>query len=163
MVLTNEDARIILSTMATNSDWKSYFNKLEDTLELYLVDKAPGLPTGVKEFIVAVAPWFTIVGMIVAIPSLLIVLGLGKSLVPLVRVIAPGYAVWHIVFGLVSLVFRVMAIPGLFARSKRGWKFVYYSALVGLVSSLVSFNLFSGLISVVIGLYFLFQIKSYYK
>jgi hypothetical protein len=72
------------------------------------------------------------------------------------------YVVSTVILG-VSIVLELMAIPGLFARSIKGWRLLYYATLVGALSSLLSFNVLSGLVSALIGLYFLFQVKSHYK
>ena len=62
----------------------------------------------------------------------------------------------------------VAALPGLFARKMSGWKLLFYSVIInlvyGLVNSLTYFGSILGtLISVLISLYILFQVKSLYK
>jgi hypothetical protein len=43
------------------------------------------------------------------------------------------------------------------------WKLIYYVALVSAVSSLLRFDLFGLIVGTAISLYFLYQVKSYYK
>ncbi len=146
-------------------------NKLEDTLELYLVKKAPSLPKNIKQVIVNFAPWITIILMIIAIPAVLLVLGLGAIVAPFSVLMGPAatasYGFTYLVSMLilaVTIILELMAIPGLFAKSKRGWRLVYYATLVGFISNLFNpLNLIGSIISTLIGLYFLFQIKEYYK
>ena len=62
-----------------------------------------------------------------------------------------------------TLLLRLLSIPGLFAKTKAGWRMLYYSTLLNLVYAIFSYNLFSGLIGIIIGFYFLFQVREYYK
>ena len=158
----------MMKSMATKN---ASLSQLEDTLELYLVKKAPfQLPKNVKEIIVKIAPWFTLVGLIISLPLVLVAIGLGTLVAPFTAFLGPAAVVSYgvnytfsmIVLG-IALVLEAMAIPGLFARSKKGWRLVYYSMLVSLVSNLITFNIVGGLIGAVIGLYFLFQVKELYK
>ncbi len=171
MLLTKRNILIILSSMATKSnDWKSYLVQLEDVLELYLVKKVPALPENVKELIVKVAPWLTIIGIVLSVPALLAVLGLGAFVAPFAGMMGPGVA---FAYGMnyfvsmailaVALVLEALAVPGLLSRSKKGWTLVFYATLVSLVSNLVNLNFVMGLVGALIGWYFLFQVKSHYK
>lgn len=153
-----------------SASFTSYLTQLENLLEEYLVKKAPSLPKNIKEFIVKFAPWITIVIMLFAIPAVLLVLGLGALVAPFTVFLGPGYAVGYgvgyvvsMVVLALSIVLEAMAIPGLFARSKKGWQLVFYATLVGFVSNLVGFQIVSGLIGALIGLYLLFQVREYYK
>lgn len=153
------------------ADSKASMKQLEDTLELYLVKKAPfQLPKNAKDLIVQFAPWATIIIMVIAIPAVLLVLGLGALVAPFSIFLGPAgavsYSINYVLSALilaVTIVLELMAIPGLFARSRRGWRLLYYSALLGLVSNLFSFHIVNGIISALIGLYFLFQVREYYK
>ena len=108
--------------------------------------------------------------MLFAIPAVLLVLGLGALVAPFTVFLGPGYAVGYglgyvfsmVVLG-VSIVLEALAIPGLFARSKKGWKLVFYATLVGFLSNVIGFQIVAGLIGALIGLYILFQVKEYYK
>ncbi len=145
--------------------------KLEETLDLYLAKKAPSLPKNIKDAIVNFAPWITIILMVIAIPAVLLVLGLGALVAPFSVLLGPAaaasygftYLISTIILA-VTIILELMAIPGLFARSKKGWRLVYYATLIGFVSNLFHpLNIIGSLISAIIGLYFLFQVKEYYK
>ncbi|MEO7190134.1 MAG: chromate transporter [Vicinamibacterales bacterium] len=132
-------------------------------LDEYLVRKAPfQIPPGGKEWIVKYGPWITVVLLILFLPALLFVLGVGTVLVPFG---GPAYAAS---FGLATILLivqigmMVMALPGLFARKKSGWTLLFYAQLVGLVVSLASGNIIGALIGAVIGLYILFQVRTLY-
>jgi hypothetical protein len=52
-------------------------------LDYYLVQKAPfQIPDGVREIIVKFGPWITLVLLVLMLPPLLLVLGVGTVLVP---------------------------------------------------------------------------------
>ena len=148
---------------------QSGFKQLETTLNEYFGKKAPALPAGLKEIIVKVAPWLTVIGILFAIPALLALLGLGG----LVGVLSPlgGLEGIHAgvsyTIGLLLLVAAVilegLAIPGLFARSKKGWTYIFYSQLVSAVSSLLTGGIIGAVIGLIIGLYLIFQVREYYK
>jgi hypothetical protein len=133
-------------------------------LEYYLVTKAPfQIPDNVKEWIVQFGPWITIVLLVLSLPALLIVLGIGTALVPLGGV---GYATGfgYLALGLIiQLGLTVAALPGLFARKMSGWNLLFYARLVGLASSLLAGNLISALVGGLISLYILFQVRPLYK
>lgn len=151
--------------MATN-DFQSYLSKLEDTLALYLVKKAPVLPANIKEAIVKFAPWITLVVLILTLPLVLAVLGLGALVTPfafLGGVTAGTNFILTLLFSGVSLVLEALAIPGLFKRSKKAWNLIFYAALLGGIQNVVTFNLGGLLIGTLLSLYLLFQVKEYYK
>lgn len=149
------------------SSSKSLIPQLEDILDLYLVKKAPfQLPANVKEFIVKFGPYITLVLMILALPVILLALGLSAVLLPAYGV-ATGVGVGisatiGLVLAVVSLVLEAIALPGLFKRSKVGWNFLFYALLVSVLSYIIHLDILSVVFSV-ISFYFLFQIRSYYK
>jgi len=60
-----------------------------------------------------------------------------------------------------------MSISGLMNRKIQGWRYIYYSELLSIVYAvLFTYGIGSAiwsLIGVFIGLYIIFQVKSYYK
>ncbi|MFA6532465.1 MAG: chromate transporter [Patescibacteria group bacterium] len=159
-------------TATGDTDFKGMFGKLEVILEEYLVEKAPfQLPKNVKEIIVKFSPYLAILGVVMGIPGVLALLGAGTILAPLGLVggmmtgrpfLGFGYII-SVVFLGVMIVLEGLAIPGLFSRSKKGWTFIYWSALVGVVQNIISFNIGGLVIGGLISMYFLFQVKEYYK
>ena len=153
-------------TTKIKSDFKSLFNQLDSTLELYLVKKAPALPVGAKEAIVKYGPYITVVMMVMLLPVLLGVLGLSAFLMPFSYMGGLRYGLgfsFSTIFSLVVLVMQGLALPALFKRQISGWKFMYYVALIQAVQNLLRFDLGGLIIGSAISLYILFQIKSYYK
>ncbi len=81
--------------------------------------------------------------------------------------------VWvGIAFLAVEGVLYLLAYPKLKSESKAGWNLLFYGALLNLVHGVVLLfdgyyggfgRLFGTLVSSAIGLYFLFQIRAYYK
>jgi hypothetical protein len=133
-------------------------------LDFYLVNKAPfQIPDAAREWIVAWGPWITVVLLILMLPPLLLVMGIGTVLVPFA-----GYA-YATSFGLATIFLivqvglTVAALPGLFNRKLAGWTLLFYGQLIGLVFSLLSGNIVGGLIGALIGLYILFQVRGLYK
>lgn len=143
---------------------------LEKELSEYLLDKAPfHLPENVREIIVKIAPWLVVILMVIAIPAILAVFAAG-ALVSFWAAsvgVSLGTAYYiSIVFLIITVVLELIALPGLFARKRSGWVFVYYANLVSFVGNVINFSvggLISAVIGLVIGLYILFQIRSYYK
>ena len=156
----------------SKADFKGALNNLEEILEEYLVKKAPfQLPKNVKEIIVKFAPYLAILGVVMGIPGVLALLGAGTILAPLGFVggmmtgrpfLGMGYLVSIIFLG-AMVVLEALAIPGLFSKSKKAWTFIYWSALVGVVQNIISFNIGGLVIGGLISMYFLFQVKEYYK
>ena len=133
-----------------------------------LYSKVPWhFPTNVKEVIVKVGPWITLVLMVFAIPIILAALGLTALFSP----VAMMYGGYHLSLGfllagiisLLSLVFEAIALPGLFARSLKGWYLIYYAALLSALGNLIRVDIFGLIIGLAISLYILFEIKPYYK
>ena len=133
-------------------------------LDYYLVTKAPiQIPDNVKEWLVRYGPWITIVVLVLTLPALLVVLGLGAILVPFAAV---GYGTGFSLFAIgvaVEVVLTVMALPGLFARKMSGWTFLFYARLVSILARLLAGAVVSALVVGLISLYVLFQVRTLYK
>ena len=143
-----------------NSPTKS----LEEFLELYLVKKAPfALPVGVKETIVKLAPWLTVIGIVFSLPFILLALGISTVGFGLSALGSDfGYYAQLLLVG-VGIVLEVLAVPGLFKRAAGAWRLAFYAILLSLLNSLVGGHILNTIIGGVIGLYVLFQVKEYYK
>lgn len=157
---------MIHTGIGKGSDLKSIISQLDTTLEEYLVKKAPAIPANIREIIVKIAPWLTLIGVIMSIPAVLAVLGLGAMMAPFAFLggMSTG-AVFSIsiVFLVITIILEALAIPGLFSRSRKGWDMLFYATLVSAVSSIVTFNIVGLIIGTLISLYLLYQIKGYYK
>lgn len=138
--------------------------------DLFLKKIGFQLPANVKEIIVKIAPWLTIIGVVVSLPALFAIFGFGSFVAGMAAAYGVGLGTRYylgIAVLAVQLVLMGMAIPGLMKREAKGWKLIYYSALVSAVYGLFSaMNLGGAIFSLLgsaIGLYFIFQVKSYYK
>lgn len=158
-------------TETKGSDIGSIFRKLEVTLEEYLGKKAPQLPESWREIAVKLAPYLVIVSVLFGGLGFLALLGLGTFLVPLGTIggmmtgrpfLSFGFVLNTIFLGAMVLL-EGLAIPGLFSRSKKAWNFLYWSVLVGAVQNIASLNIGGLVIGGLLSMYFLFQVKEYYK
>ena len=133
-------------------------------LDYYLVGKAPfQIPDEAKEWIVKYGPWITIVLLVLTLPPLLVVLGIGAVFVPFGGV---GYAtgLGYLAFGLiVQFGLTVASLPGLFARRLSGWKLLFYARIVSLVFTLLAGGIVSALVGGLFSMYILFQVRALYK
>jgi hypothetical protein len=142
--------------------------KVDEFLELYLVKKAPALPENIKEFIVKYSPYISIVMMALMIPAVIAIFGLSSAFMPYAYMggFRPGFNFSiSTIFMVGQIALQIIALPGLFKRAKSAWRLMFYASLVGLIYSVLSgFNaVLGGLISALISLYILFQIKPLYK
>ena len=160
---------------------------LETKLDEVLGDKAPfKLPANARKTIVEYLPW---INLVLGVLTLWTAWALwhwahvANSLIDYVNTLSKTYggaqlsahrltaAIW---LGIIVLVVEgllfVAAFNGTKDRKKSGWDLLFYASLVNVVYGVViAFSDYGGvgrlittLISSVIGLYFLFQIRSYY-
>lgn len=136
------------------------------SLNVYFGQKAPALPTGVKQFLVTILPWLAIISVIFAIPAFLATLGLNSMMYSFGGLGAPyrsGTFMLVSILSLVSAILNLIAIPGLFKKSRSAWNLVFYSSLISVVGSLIVGALVSAVVSFLISMYLLFQVRSYYS
>ena len=131
--------------------------------DYYLHKKAPfQLPGEVREFLVKFGPWIALIFLLLSLPGLLIMLGVGTAFMPFGgAVYAVGFTYLTIVL-LAQLALLALALPGLFKRKMSSWRLIFYSQLIGLVFSLLSGSILGAIIGGLIGLYILFQIRPLY-
>jgi len=150
-------------------DYKSAFGQLEKMLDEYLGKKAPAMPENAKETLAAFGPYISIISIVIALPAITAILGLGSILSfmgPLAGVpyMSFGFGYYIGLIGIiVSVVFNGLAIPGLFKRTMGAWRFMYYATLASFVGSVIQGSITSALLGGLIGMYVLFQLKSKYK
>ena len=152
-----------------DANGKNVMTQLEGTLDEYFGKKAPALPQNIKEIIVKIAPYLVIISVIFTVPAILLLLGLGglaSTIAPVggARAVASLPMMWIGILLLIPVILlEVMAIPGLFSRKITAWRYVFWAQLISIISSLVTLNIAGALLSVLIGFYLLFQVKSLYK
>ena len=153
---------------------KGLVNQLEALLDGYMVKKAPfALPIGLKEFIVKVSPYLVIIFAILTLPIIFAAIGLSAFLAPFAMMgsVMGGYgygwgfglgAIISLIAAVIVLIVEVMAVPGLFKRTKGAWRLVFYATIISLIGSILSFNIVGGIIGAIISWYILFQVKDMY-
>lgn len=147
-----------LSSPAPNS----YLQKLEQWLQVNLVEKAPPLPNHIAATVLKVAPWVMVVLLVIAASQFFGYLGGGAFW--LRGDDGAGAMRWliYMLFALALAAFRALSLPGLFNRTATGWRLAYYAMLVGALSSILHFNL-PALVLNGAFLYVLFQVRNYYR
>jgi hypothetical protein len=128
------------------------------------------LPAGAKDFIVSIAPWLSLIFGVILVLTSIGGLGLFGALAPLSMYAGVGgSAMWLMVYSVLGIAqgaLMVLAFSGLKSKKLAGWNWLFWAEIVGLVSPLVSLRfggLLGAVVGAIIGFYFLFQIKSYYK
>lgn len=145
------------------------FDKLLDKLIAYLGDlykKAPDLPKNIRDFIVTVIPWFSLVVGVLGVLGMLAAIGALTVFSPAVVMgggigTAAGLSL-AVVFGLIESVITLIAVPSLMKKKAMGWRLLFISQSLGVVSTILTVTL-GGLIGAAIGFYILYQIKLSYK
>lgn len=149
----------MLNLLLENQTVLNLVKQLEDTFS-----KAPHLPKGLNEFFVKIAPYMALLGGVLSllagpILGLLSVLTLNPMIV-LMTVVAA-------VLSLVNAALLLSAFSPLKNREMRGWLLLFWSDLLGAVQVLFSIFLrqasITSLISLLIGFYILFEMKSFYS
>jgi hypothetical protein len=75
----------------------------------------------------------------------------------------------NLLLGIVSAVLLLMAFPGLKARVKKGWNFVFYSQVISVIGGVAMavlgypYGIVGTIIGAAIGFYILFEVRSHYK
>lgn len=141
----------------------AFLQDIEKLGDEYLVEKAPfTLPADIKDFIVKASPYITIISLIISLPAIIALLGFGTVFA---AVLPAAGIILVLTMGLtaVSFVLQAMAIKPLFARASLGWKYSFYASLLSFLSAVLHGSIGGAIIGGLIGLYILFQVKSYYK
>lgn len=131
--------------------------------DFYLVRKAPfQIPDNAKEIIVKYGPWLGVIFLVISLPAILFVLGVGTALMPFGGLgYASGFGIAAVAM-IIHLGLLVAALPGLFARKMSGWRLLFYSELVSIVSSLLNYAIIGAIVGGAIGLYIIFQVRDKY-
>ncbi len=129
-----------------------------------LFAKAPNLPTNIREIIVKITPWLALIFGILGVLAGLGALGLS----PVAMVAGVDTSFMLLIAGILAIISSVLLLMA-FSKVKvlkaEGWRLLFLSEVVSIISSLLSGpNAWVGaIIGGLIGFYFLYQIKSYYK
>jgi hypothetical protein len=137
-------------------------NSLISTLDLYFGKKAPQLPHGLKAFLVKVAPYLTLLGVLFSIPAVLLLFGLSIGFGGYGSMMGGAGATLGGVLTVIVIVLQIIALPGLFKPSPKGWTMIFYASLIGLLQNLLMMNWIGFVLGAIISFYFLFQLKPFY-
>jgi len=143
--------------MAESNNKTDIIAMLEDWFK-----KAPELPANAKATLVKVTPWIALIFGILGIVGGLGVIGVS----PVVVFGGIRNSMMVMVSGILTIVassMLLMAYPKTKALHIQGWKLLFWSSVVSLVSSLLVGAIVSAIIWGLIEFYLLFQIKSHYK
>ena len=139
---------------------------LESELAPYFTTKAPfQFPLNFREGFVKYWPIVSLVLLLLSLPAILAFLGIGAAFMPVSFMGGLGTGFFYtvvMVFALIGVVLRALALPGLFNRTRSGWVLSYYAQLLSILGSVLSISI----IGVLIGLLFLlllFQVRDYYR
>lgn len=184
---TSAEAKANEAANAISAKFSGPLAPLEKSLNEVLGEKAPyKIPKNGREFLVKIAPWLSLAGGIVGIIS---AAGLWRAAhyvnqwVDYANRLSAsiggptqgnrlGVFFWLSLIALVGFsLLSLLAFPGLKAKKKTGWNLMFLSSLASFVYAVVSlfydgggFGSFAGTaIGTVLGLYLLFQVRSYYK
>ncbi len=159
-------------------------HKLEDKIEVWL-KPLPHLPTTWRKWLAGNVWWIVLVGVIISafgIFSLFSALSFLTATTNYYGAVLQEAGVqvhgslWSvsiyisIALLVVTVVLEAMAISPLKTQNKKGWDLMFLAYLIGIASSVISallnleiMSLIGAAISAVIGAYFLFEIRSYFK
>ncbi len=155
-------------TASSHAEVKGIVNQLETMLDEYMVKKAPfALPAGLKEFIVKISPYLIIIFAIMALPLILGAIGISAVFAPIAMMGGYGWgfgAIISLAATVITVVMELMAVPGLFKRTKASWRLLFYASIVSLIGGILSVSgIVGAIIGAIIGWYILFQVKDMYK
>jgi len=151
------------NTPKTSAGLQGLLAQLTNFFEDIFLKKAPAMPSSVKEMIVKYGPYITLVILVLSLPAVLFIFGIGAALTPYYMMAGRAGISLLSIFLIVCLVMEGLSIPGLMARKISGWNWAYWALLLNIVYSVLSLRVFEALISAAVGLWVLFQIKEYYK
>lgn len=158
-------------------NFKGWLDQFEGFLDEYMVKKAPfTLPKEIKEFIVKVSPYLIsifVLATFFGIISMLSIFSLSGNFNPFYHMME-GYGYMHryssgiiipvLAIRGISFFIELMAVPGLFKRTKNSWRLLFYASIVSFIGSIVAiYGIVGGIIGAIIGWYILFQVKDLYK
>jgi hypothetical protein len=132
--------------------------KLEEKLEHYLLVNSPfHFPKHQRERAVRVAPWCALS----CIPLVLFSVVLDVGMAALSFLTGSPMGLVLVAVSLAATVFGLRALPGLFKRTRQGWRFFVYECLAVAALCLVDIDLV-GIAGMTVSLWCAFQLKYEY-
>lgn len=148
------------------SQSESPIKQLEEVLDLYLGQKAPAMSQKNKELIVSFSPWIITITVLLTLPLILAAIGIGALFGPFSFLGGVRHGISFNLFTLfliASTALEIFSIPGLFKRTAKAWRLVFYGNLINAVYYLSQGNIGGVILGTGISLYILFQVKEYYS
>ncbi|UBM58379.1 hypothetical protein LAG90_16365 [Marinilongibacter aquaticus] len=135
-------------------------DQIESILTPIFTTKSPvQLPETWREGLVKYIPWI----MLILAPLSLLAIGLGGLSYALDLFSGHFLRSLGMIFSIVAMVVDLLAIKPLFDKSRKGWKLLLLGYVLTLISNILSFSFVGLVLGFLIGGFFLFQIKTYYK
>ncbi|MDB4984889.1 MAG: chromate transporter [Myxococcaceae bacterium] len=110
-----------------------------------------------REGFVRWLPWIAVVLLPLHLAAVLVLLGISA-----VATFLGSTSIFVALASLAVAVLEIVALPGLFARTRRGWAFYTYARVLGTGLRLLHFSVF-GLLLGVVSLWIAFQVKREYR
>lgn len=130
--------------------------------------KLPRLPLNVKNILVSIAPYLSIAsiafGVIWILGFIVIYVGFFAIFAPIFayHALTNSFVAWIQILSLLGVIAcTIRAIPGLFGRTRNGWLWMFYGQMIMAAGDILTLQI-GNLIGLLIGLYFIFQIKENY-
>jgi len=107
-------------------------------------DKLPPLPSSVKEFAVAVAPWLALIFGVLGVLGSLSAFGLSTVFSPVIALgggvnVATGLIIASVI-GLAESVMMLVAFPSLLKRKAAGWTLMFWVEVLAVLAAVISFS-----------------------
>ncbi|MFN3850451.1 MAG: hypothetical protein ACK4NY_13530 [Spirosomataceae bacterium] len=130
----------------------------KDLLPLFTTKAPFQLPEEWKDLIVKISPWI----MLILVPLILLGIGVGAiASIFSTFTLNPRWSV-SVLISIAAMICSLLSIKGLFDRKREGWVWSYYAFGLNILADLIGFNIIGGIISFLIGGFFLFQIRERY-
>lgn len=143
---------------------------IDEKISPFFTDKLPALPDNIREILVKIIPYLTILGVVLSSFALLALLGFIAVTSPFVVMYGSTGSSQAVSGGIIGLILlglqtflQLLAIPGLFKRQMYAWNFLFASTLISLIFNLISFDIFNLVINFLVSFYLLYQTKPYFK
>lgn len=160
----------------TSSKSKSSGSNLIGLLEPYFTKQAPfQIPEAGRKMLVAWLPWISLILGVLCVLAFLPLIGLGAVVTSLSASVgySAGMLIWIPLLLLLGQgIIHLVAFPGLRRRSFGAWKLLFWADIIYFVYNVVNAfvypatlitSLLGAVLSVLIGLYILYQVKKFYK
>lgn len=130
-----------------------------------LYSNLPSLPVGIQKIIVEIVPWLAFIFGLIATAFAIISLGalpFPGHLAIFTGTTLTGGEVLQVILNLIASILLFSSFVGVQKKRVRGWKLLYSSEVVRIIINIIQTTIV-GFIFSLIALYFLYQIKKYYK